>query len=79
MFGPIAGSAPARRGGKKCTGADAELREQAPELVFDHVGQRADDQQRGRRVGAAAGRFGTSAARQASSPCVKVVSMPLPE
>ena len=50
------------------------------ELVLDHVGQRADDEQR--RLGAPAARAagsGTSEARQASSPCVKVVSMPLPE
>ena len=50
------------------------------ELVFDHVGQRADDQQRRRRVGALRPAAPAPAtARQASSPCVKVVSMPLPE
>ena len=48
------------------------------ELVLDHVGERADDEQR-RRAVRLAGRSGTSAARQASSPCVNVVSMPLPE
>ncbi|MGC4075749.1 MAG: hypothetical protein QM702_01680 [Rubrivivax sp.] len=46
------------------------------QLVFDDVGERADDQQ---PRSSPAGSSGTSAARQASSPCVKVVSMPLPE
>jgi hypothetical protein len=76
--GPTAGSSPARRGGRKRDRADAERRRTAAELVLDHVGERADHQQRG-RARRAAGSSGTSAARQASSPCVKVVSMPLPE
>ena len=46
-----AGSSAARRGGRKRTGADAELGEQPRELVLDHVGQRADDEQRAGRVG----------------------------
>ena len=59
---------------------EAELGEQPRELVLDDIGERADDEQR--RLGVArlrSGSFGTSAARQASSPSVKVVSMPLPE
>ena len=58
---------------------DAELGEEPRELILDHVGQRADDEQRGCRIGGVVWQVATSAARQASSPCVKVVSMPLPE
>jgi hypothetical protein len=72
---------PARRPGSQRTG-DAEFVEQARELVLDDVGQRADDEQflltatgPWRRAGSAS----TMAARQASSPSVKVVSIPLPE
>ncbi len=56
---------------------DAERGEEPAELVLHHVGQRADDEQR--RVAGEPGISGTSEARQASSPWVKVVSMPLPE
>jgi hypothetical protein len=69
---------PLRRAGRKRTSAHAHLPEQARELVLDRrrAGQPAtssDGASRRRR------QLGTSAARQASSPCVKVVSMPLPE
>ncbi len=79
MFGPTGGSVVGAARRQEAHRADAESREQAAELVLDHVGQRADDEQRRLGVGGSAGSSGTSAARQASSPCVKVVSMPLPE
>ena len=40
----------ARRGGKKRNSVDAHGLEQPPQLVFHHIGQRADDQQVRRRV-----------------------------
>jgi hypothetical protein len=49
--------------GEEANRRDAQHVEEAGELVLDDIGQRV----------------GTSAARQASSPCVNVVSMPLPE
>ena len=58
---------------------DADLVEQAAKLILDDVWQRTDDEQRSRRAGGRARGFGRSAARHASSPCVNVVSMPLPE
>ncbi len=58
-------------------GADAHGVQQAAELVLHHLGQRAGHQQGGLARGSR-GRIGTSAARQASSPWVNVVSMPLP-
>ena len=54
-------------------------REHAGELILDHVSQAADDQQLGVGAVGQRGISGTSEARQASSPWVKVVSMPLPE
>ena len=44
MFGPMAGTSAARRGGGSRVG-DAHFGEQAAELVFDHIGERADDKQ----------------------------------
>jgi hypothetical protein len=55
---------------------DAHLRQKFQRLILDHIGQRADEQKLARSV---SGRTGTMAARQASSPWVKVVSMPEPE
>ena len=79
MPGPTGGSSVGVPRRQERDRTDAERVEQAEELVLDDVGQRADHQQRGRCRGRSGGISGTSAARQASSPCVKVVSMPLPE
>ena len=79
MFGPTAGSAVGAARRQELHRADAQRLEQPDELVLDHVGQRADDEQAGPRPFRSGGSAGTSEARQASSPCVKVVSMPLPE
>ena len=60
--------------------AESHVGEQLPRLILDDIRQGAHDQQiRTPRCGGCGGRLGTSEARQASSPCVKVVSMPLPE
>jgi len=59
---------------------ETHLVEEAAELILDDVGERADDEQSGqRRHRPRRGLPATSDARQASSPWVKVVSMPLPE
>ena len=80
VSGPTGGSAVGAARRKEAHRSDAELVEQPRELILDDVGQRADDEQRvGPRSVRVGGSAGTSEARQASSPCVKVVSMPLPE
>ncbi len=58
VCGPTAGSASARRGGRNATGAMPQFGEQAPPLVLDDVGERADDEQRCRRVGRRGGQLG---------------------
>jgi hypothetical protein len=63
-------------GGQDADRADPEVRQKLQRLILDHIRKRADDQQLA-RLGF--GSTGTIAARQASSPWVKVVSMPLPE
>ena len=78
MSGPTGGQVGGAARRQEVDGADAHRVEQAAELVLDDLGQGADDEQR-ERVGGCGGRIGTRAARQASSPWVKVVSMPLPE
>jgi hypothetical protein len=78
VFGPMAGSSVARRGGKKRTGPGPG-RGTGARTGLRPRRQRADDQQRIRCIGGRRRHLGTQAARQASSPCVKVVSMPLPE
>ncbi len=77
--GPDAGRTRRHARGGQHAHRHAQLGEQPQELVLDHVRQRADQQQLGRRRRSVSGRPGTIAARQASSPSVKVVSMPEPE
>ena len=79
VFGPTGGSSRARRGGKKRTRPDAHRAEEPRELVLHHVGERAHHQQLAPRPCRSRGRCGTMLLRQVSSPCVNVVSMPLPE
>ena len=66
--GGRAGSAPVRH---------AHRGQKRQHLVFHHIRQRADHQQLG--VLRSPARPGTIASRQASSPSVKVVSIPEPE
>ena len=62
------------------TGPMPSSSKKPPELILDDIGKRADDEQRSRLSSEpASASSGTRAARQASSPWVKVVSMPLPE
>ena len=69
----------ARRGGKKCTGPMPRSANRRANWSSTTSASAPDHEQRPAQSAGAAGRLGTSAARQASSPCVKVVSMPLPE
>jgi hypothetical protein len=78
VWGPTLGAVVERWGGKKLTGtpSSAKMRASWPSTTSGSVPTTRSDRA---AEGADSGSVSASAARQASSPCVKVVSMPLPE
>ena len=67
------------RGGRKCTGPMPSASNSRTNWSSTTSASDADDQELVRARSRAGGSAGTSEARQASSPCVNVVSIPLPE
>ena len=77
MPGPTAGRSMPLRGGRKRT-SSTPIADSRRRNWSSTTSASAPTISRERAVGASRGRIGARAARQASSPWVKVVSMPLP-